>query len=194
MIVALIILAALACLGTGVFTGEAILTWIAIALCVIGGTILIVPWVLARRKPAAANQPDGAAVAKETDDDQSGAETVTDGPARRETAIEDRPEALATDGPEQASTAATPGEPPVKEQPESPEPEPAKEHTPSAPATPSMSLTTTVLTIPGRCRYHMAGCRLVAGHDDTEELTLAEAREEGFTRCTACSEDAASKT
>ncbi|MBB2912871.1 hypothetical protein FHS43_004166 [Streptosporangium becharense] len=42
-----------------------------------------------------------------------------------------------------------------------------------------------VLVIPGRKRYHIAGCRQLAGRDH-EELTHEEAREEGFTPCTTC--------
>ncbi|MFC4059896.1 hypothetical protein ACFOWE_16435 [Planomonospora corallina] len=42
-----------------------------------------------------------------------------------------------------------------------------------------------VLVIPGRRRYHLAGCRQLAGRDH-EELTCEEAREEGFTPCTTC--------
>ncbi|WP_143590193.1 hypothetical protein [Thermoactinospora rubra] len=47
-----------------------------------------------------------------------------------------------------------------------------------------------VLVIPGRKRYHVAGCRQLIGRDH-EELTYEEAREEGFTPCTACLPDAA---
>ncbi|WP_433255628.1 hypothetical protein ACQPYK_15170 [Streptosporangium sp. CA-135522] len=42
-----------------------------------------------------------------------------------------------------------------------------------------------VLVIPGRKRYHVAGCRQLVGRDH-EELTHEEAREEGFTPCTTC--------
>ncbi|MGP3916029.1 hypothetical protein [Nonomuraea sp. 10N515B] len=47
-----------------------------------------------------------------------------------------------------------------------------------------------VLVIPGRKRYHVAGCRQLAGREH-EELTHEEAREEGFTPCTTCLPDAA---
>ncbi|GGK47905.1 hypothetical protein Ppa06_04470 [Planomonospora parontospora subsp. parontospora] len=42
-----------------------------------------------------------------------------------------------------------------------------------------------VLVIPGRRRYHVAGCRQLADREH-EELTHEEAREEGFTPCTTC--------
>ncbi|MFJ2029374.1 hypothetical protein [Streptosporangium sp. NPDC087985] len=42
-----------------------------------------------------------------------------------------------------------------------------------------------VVVIPGRKRYHVAGCRQLVGRDH-EELTHEEAREEGFTPCTTC--------
>ncbi|MCF6476720.1 hypothetical protein FAF44_51610, partial [Nonomuraea sp. MG754425] len=47
-----------------------------------------------------------------------------------------------------------------------------------------------MLVIPGRKRYHVPGCRQLTGRDH-EELTYEEAREEGFTPCTACLPDAA---
>lgn len=48
-----------------------------------------------------------------------------------------------------------------------------------------MGAKTIVLVIPGRKRYHVAGCRQLDGRDH-EELTHEEAREEGFTPCTTC--------
>ncbi|WP_062354975.1 hypothetical protein [Herbidospora yilanensis] len=47
-----------------------------------------------------------------------------------------------------------------------------------------------VLVIPGRKRFHRSGCRQLVGRE-TEELTVEEAREEGFTPCTTCVVDAA---
>jgi hypothetical protein len=49
---------------------------------------------------------------------------------------------------------------------------------------------TSVFVIPGRKRYHLETCRQLAGRDK-EELTFVEAREEGFTACTACLPDTA---
>ncbi|TKK77279.1 hypothetical protein FDA94_37990 [Herbidospora galbida] len=46
-----------------------------------------------------------------------------------------------------------------------------------------------VLVIPGRKRFHRSGCRQLVGRE-TEELTVEEAREEGFTPCTTCVVDA----
>ncbi|RCG32969.1 hypothetical protein DQ384_00495 [Sphaerisporangium album] len=42
-----------------------------------------------------------------------------------------------------------------------------------------------VLVVPGRKRFHLSGCRQLAGRE-TEELTYEEAREEGFSACTTC--------
>nr|WP_157553830.1 hypothetical protein [Herbidospora sakaeratensis] len=47
-----------------------------------------------------------------------------------------------------------------------------------------------VLVIPGRKRFHRSGCRQLVGRE-TEELTVEEAREEGFSPCTTCVVDAA---
>ncbi|RFU41994.1 hypothetical protein DZF91_08935, partial [Actinomadura logoneensis] len=47
-----------------------------------------------------------------------------------------------------------------------------------------------VHVVRGRKRYHLDTCRQLAGRE-TEELTYAEAREEGFSPCTACLPDTA---
>ncbi|MFA1548066.1 hypothetical protein [Actinomadura chokoriensis] len=47
-----------------------------------------------------------------------------------------------------------------------------------------------VFVVRGRKRYHLDTCRQLAGRD-TEELTYAEAKEEGFSPCTACMPDTA---
>ncbi|WP_214327801.1 hypothetical protein [Nonomuraea sediminis] len=62
--------------------------------------------------------------------------------------------------------------------------------TPRRPTTRGISPDAIVLVIPGRKRYHVPGCRQLAGRDH-EELTYEEAREEGFTPCTTCLPDAA---
>lgn len=49
---------------------------------------------------------------------------------------------------------------------------------------------TSVYVVPGRKRYHLETCRQLAGREK-EELTFVEAREEGFTACTACLPDTA---
>ncbi|MFI6295235.1 hypothetical protein ACIBEJ_26835 [Nonomuraea sp. NPDC050790] len=61
---------------------------------------------------------------------------------------------------------------------------------PRRPAARGISPDAIVLVIPGRKRYHVAGCRQLIGRDH-EELTFEEAREEGFTPCTSCLPDAA---
>ncbi|HEX6469958.1 MAG TPA: hypothetical protein VF069_12750 [Streptosporangiaceae bacterium] len=50
--------------------------------------------------------------------------------------------------------------------------------------------TAVVYVVPGRRRYHIDSCRQLAGRDK-EELTFEEAREEGFSPCTACLPDTA---
>jgi hypothetical protein len=59
-----------------------------------------------------------------------------------------------------------------------------------APPAPQVPGETTVFVVRGRKRYHLETCRQLAGRD-REELTFSEAREEGFTPCTACLPDTA---
>ncbi len=50
-----------------------------------------------------------------------------------------------------------------------------------------------VLVVPGRRRFHRPGCGLLIGRL-TEELTLNEAREEGFSACTTCEPASAARS
>ena len=46
-----------------------------------------------------------------------------------------------------------------------------------------------VLIVPGRPRYHVAGCRFLAGRDDTEGISLADAKAQSYTACGVCKPD-----
>ncbi|RKS74499.1 hypothetical protein BZB76_3013 [Actinomadura pelletieri DSM 43383] len=63
------------------------------------------------------------------------------------------------------------------------------ETTPLAPAV-DVPPDALVFVVRGRRRYHLDTCRQLAGRE-TEELTHAEATEEGFSPCTACMPDTA---
>jgi hypothetical protein len=65
-------------------------------------------------------------------------------------------------------------------------PEPAAQMLPA----PNVPATAVVVVVPGRKRYHIDSCRQLAGRDK-QELTFGEAREEGFSPCTACMPDTA---
>lgn len=56
---------------------------------------------------------------------------------------------------------------------------------PPVPAARGLGSDSIVLVIPGRRRFHLPNCRQLAGRE-VEELTVEEAREEGFTPCTTC--------
>jgi hypothetical protein len=48
-----------------------------------------------------------------------------------------------------------------------------------------------VAVVPGRPRYHVTGCRFLAGRPDVESMAVEQAREEGYTACGVCKPDAA---
>jgi hypothetical protein len=61
----------------------------------------------------------------------------------------------------------------------------------AAPAAPAAAQASgTVLVVQGRPRYHVSGCRYLAGKL-AEEVEVDEARAEGFTACGVCKPDAA---
>lgn len=68
---------------------------------------------------------------------------------------------------------------------------PAAEETAAAqPAATAGAAAGQVLVVQGRPRYHVAGCRYLAGKL-AEEVDVAEARAEGYTACGVCKPDAA---
>lgn len=48
-----------------------------------------------------------------------------------------------------------------------------------------------VSVVPGRPRYHVAGCRFLAGRSDVETTSVDDARGEGYTACGVCKPDQA---
>lgn len=81
------------------------------------------------------------------------------------------------------STAATQAIPPVQAAP--PPAEPDEEKPPSAQSTLVATLTDEVVVVDEHPRYHLAGCRLLAG-SETIPLPVKEAVEYGFTPCATC--------
>ncbi|MCD2194575.1 hypothetical protein LQ327_14475 [Actinomycetospora endophytica] len=91
--------------------------------------------------------------------------------ARRAAAVaaEEQEDAAAEEAPVVEETPAeTVAEEPVAEEPAVEEP-----------------VLTSVLVVPGRHRYHRAGCSMLDGREP-ETLDLEEAQEEGFTPCSRC--------
>ncbi|HVE75092.1 MAG TPA: hypothetical protein VNA30_08435 [Mycobacteriales bacterium] len=57
-------------------------------------------------------------------------------------------------------------------------------------ATTETQLTGSVLVVPGRPRYHVAGCRFLTGRSP-DSVTVTAARQDGFSACAVCKPDAA---
>jgi hypothetical protein len=47
----------------------------------------------------------------------------------------------------------------------------------------------TVSVVPGRPRYHVAGCRFLSGRDDVTEMSLDDAKSGSYTACGVCKPD-----
>jgi hypothetical protein len=71
---------------------------------------------------------------------------------------------------------------------EDPADEPAVQRRPSRVAALAARLDSEVLVIDGRPRYHVSGCRHLAGRE-AEPLPVSEANELGFTPCALCEPD-----
>lgn len=162
MLTVLLIVVAAGLVVASVLTDSLPLAIAGLVVSLVALGLMVWPVLMARR---------AAAVAAEEREEAAGTEP---GPA----SVDPEP-AAAEPEPEPAPVATEPG--PAEPGPAEPEPaigalEPAAE-----PALRS----TSVLVVPGRHRYHQAGCSMLEGREP-ETLDLEEAREEGFTACSRC--------
>lgn len=186
MILILLIAAAAACVAAGVLSGNILLAYIALGLALLGA---IVSGGAAWRERKA--EPGGAAEAKGETDDV--VETATEVNAVPDDSAEpDEPA-----GEQSSAVRGAPADRTVSSE----EVIPASGRNPVSSngallgggnvARTSVALeapleqSQTVYVIPGRKRFHLAGCRILEGRSQ-EELTLADAEDEGFSSCTSC--------
>jgi hypothetical protein len=159
----LLVLLGLGLFVAGILTGETALYWGCVAACVVAAVLLF----QARRQLTAATRARSAAAPV--------------APVGQSPADEPRSTAGASARGVTDSAAPTPagaqdlGEPPVEE----------VEVTDLLLV---VDLTDEVLVVDEHPRYHLAGCRYVAGRT-TIPLPLDEARTDGFTPCGACAPD-----
>lgn len=170
MLIFVVILVAAVCLAIGLLAGKAFLLWVALGAGLVGSAAF--GWRLWRSRPARGETPPVSDPAVAATDGPGGHEVVDAARAKVDQAT--GAEATAQGAP------AVDGEAPEAVVPVGvPTGEPSK-----VDAIPAR----TVLVIPGRRRFHLESCRLLVGKA-TEEISLDEALEEGFTACTACVPD-----
>jgi len=154
----LLVLLGLGLFIAGVVTGVSVLYWACVAACVVAAVLL----VLVRRQIG--RQPASPATA-----------------TTAEPATAEEPETTAAPGgPAEAPVAEVF---PVQEQ-----GDPGIEEVEVTDLLLVVDLTDEVLVVDEHPRYHLAGCRWLAGRE-TIPLPLDEARTDGFTPCAVCSPD-----
>lgn len=191
MILILLIAAAAACVVAGVLSESLVLAYVALGLAVLGAAVFGFAALRERRSGAAgsarsedlpespeavaggesaedAEGSETAALVDRVDDEKSpgGQEILAEGAPATEPRISTNGHVAVPGG--DASVASKSGTAPVA----------------SAIAVEEPSRT--VYVIPGRKRFHVVGCHILDGRS-YEELTLADAEDEGFTACTSCS-------
>lgn len=171
MIIFSLIVIAAAFVAAAWWTGSTLFAFVAIGVAALGLLALIArQWMASRVGAPAAGEPATTTVTP-AEQDRSETEEASDGDSTAETAagpvtdVQNRLQASHED----TSISAEQG---TEEVPAS---EPAE--------TPPSELV--VHVIPGRIRFHRAGCRLLGEHEH-EALTVIEAIEEGFTACSVC--------
>lgn len=182
MLLTLLIVTSAACLAAGLITANTVFTYVALGIAVVAAALIAANIALHKRK-----MPDGAT---DADDEHYGGRSDEQSSANRRDPSE--PASDSDDG--EDSNLLVPG---ASE---------ATEEAPSVPweADPSTNVRESdanngsapvvggvesdlVFVVPGRKRFHRQNCHLL--RNDSQELTLEEAGEEGFTGCTACASD-----
>jgi hypothetical protein len=161
---ALLVLLGLGLFVSGILTGLTVLYWGCVAACVAAAVLLIA----ARRqigRRAAAAPATSSAPAKET--------------------APGEPAPAADGAPDEPAPA---DEAPSRKAPEVDLPDPGVEDVEVTDLLMVVDLKDEVLVVDEHPRYHVAGCRWLAGRE-TIPLPLDEARTDGFTPCAVCSPD-----
>lgn len=161
MLIVLLALAAIASLILDVVLGQIILAYVALGLCLFGVVVSVTGMVRRRRAQRRIGSGEPPIVEDELVEGEPVGGELVEGE-------------LAEDADDHAESSAPP---PAAE----PSPMPVSPDLPGGESEGPHF----VHVIPGHRRYHLPGCRLLTPHAD-EEITLAEAREEGFTACTTC--------
>src|SRR5882757_10107102 len=212
MLVFVAVVVAAGLLVAGLLAGQAALLWAALAVSLAGAALFA--FVLLRGRNRTADSAEaGAAPDAESDLDEpsavadepagEAAEVAESAPAASTAVAEsaaDQP-AKVTESTAEESTvvaesaadeAAAETESAVPAKIETAEPAAAKATEPDEVSGPAAGATVAdgpgdllVRVIPGRRRFHVDDCRLLSGHS-AEQISLDEARDEGFTACTTC--------
>jgi hypothetical protein len=194
MLVFVVIVLAAGCLLGGLLAGQLALIWGALGLSLAGAALLAFVLVRGRRQGsggvgevkdlAVGDRPVAEAVTSLAEDDHPVAEVGQ--PPAEDVGPPAVDEVAAADDGDLAAVVE-----PVAEAVESP----AEDEEPGGDAAESVAESgqspvggdgeRIVRVVPGRRRFHAEDCRLLADRA-AEEISLDEAREEGFSACTAC--------
>jgi hypothetical protein len=203
---ALLVLLGLGLFVGGILTGETVLYWSCVVACVAAGAFLVLARVRMGHSPTAGagtGVPSaGATAAAERSDSAPRTDVMPAQPPREAAPVADAGTAAPGDAPPgAASPGATPG--PFPHDPaERPSTaahamrgtsgtaagEPPLEEVEVTDLLLVFELRDEVLVVDEHPRYHLAGCRWLAGRE-TIPLPLDEARAEGFTPCGRCQPD-----
>jgi hypothetical protein len=193
MLMVVLIALAAACFTIGLLVGKIWLVWCALAASVLGA--LAVGVVLLRLRKGETVDAGAAATPTATRESADAAEGdpatgAIDESAGKKSAIpETSHDANETSTSEDATpstvTKAAEKDGPITEQGTTATRNALSSPSQASNEAPALNGDLTVRVIPGRRRFHVADCRLTAGKT-TEEISLEEAQEEGFSACTTC--------
>lgn len=180
MLVLLLIVGAATCLATGLIAANLVFTYVALGLAVAAAALMLGKIALPNRDASEVSASSTTEINRShVTEEYTAADTTAAGTTTGDTgglaSEEDTSDASGT-----ASVASADNDIPVAVA-----SEPATDDA-SSPVS-NIPSEAPVFVVPGRKRFHRDTCHLL--RKDREELTLDEAREEGFTACTACAAD-----
>lgn len=191
-IVLILVLAALGLLVTALITATSLWAWVSIVLSVLAGVFLVADWVrrrssrTRRAKADAADETADSEPAETAETTEPGADDAGEAAAAK---AEEAPAARESGDPERTELIGAIGQL-DEDQPSAVETgDPAEEATSAADAKAVAKLKAEVLVVDEYPRYHVASCRWLAGRE-TIPISVAEARDLGFTPCARCTPDA----
>ncbi|MBM7804777.1 hypothetical protein JOD57_000614 [Geodermatophilus bullaregiensis] len=186
LLAGLLVLAGLGLFVTGVLTDVATWYWACVATCGLAAVLLLVARL---RTPAGDRSPVPDTPARPVPPATDHGPTRGDTPRAPAQPTADRHGAPATRSPEDGArpaappaTRSAPGGPPAAG-------EPAEEDVEVTDLLLVVDLTDEVLVVDEHPRYHLGGCRWLAGREIVP-LPVGEARTDGFTPCAVCGPDA----
>lgn len=195
MVLIVLIVVVAACVAAGVLTGILVLSYIALGLSLLGAAFFgVLAWREFRRDATGMQESTAAVPQSEAEELTAASPQPKDSTTQQESGWSETEEPAATVEEAPTAAAAPPSSAAVPDNDSASTNGTGQKNTSPAEfaAEPRATViveaargSDSVYVIPGRRRFHQAACPILEQYEH-EELTLDDARDEGFSACTSC--------